>query len=484
MSRLSSVDYSDSTPDVSRSYDLAGRPASMSDGFGALTYSYDDADHLTEAARSGGGGGLNGSFQYQYDEAGNIADRTYPDSSEASAAFDEDGRLTSITSGTATTAFDYDEANNLTTVTLPSGNGHVATRSYDDAGRLTSVENAKGATVLSQFDWTLDEAGNPTVAETTRGTNHVYDAYEYDARNRLTASCFDVGSSATDCSSASNEIDYAYDKVSNRTQEVRSGSIGNTGTIDYSYNAADQLTHTDDGTTTVTYAYDGNGSDSFSYDLANELASATVGGTTTSYGYDGDGRRLSAATSGGASLRFSWDTLAPSGMPELALERDSSGNLVRRYLDGPLGAIWLTNASGSFYYHQDPLGSVTDVTDASGAAQWRYAYEPYGSSLGATNVSGTAPTNPLRFEGQHLDAESGLYHLRVTPRGNYQFIGEEFTNAAGDRQRNIARFDIKNLRRGEIPHLNLEVQIGGIRQRSLDPHTPIDPSTVRRGDVP
>jgi hypothetical protein len=58
---------------------------------------------------------------------------------------------------------------------------------------------------------------------------------------------------------------------------------------------------------------------------------------STSYGYDGDGRRLSSSTGGGADLRYTWDPLAASGIPELALERDSSGNLVRRYLDGPLG---------------------------------------------------------------------------------------------------------------------------------------------------
>jgi len=36
----------------------------------------------------------------------------------------------------------------------------------------------------------------------------------------------------------------------------------------------------------------------------------------------------------------------------------------------------------------------------------------------------------------------------------------------------------------EVPHLNLEVQIHGEPQPWLDPHTPIDPSTIRTGDYP
>jgi hypothetical protein len=109
----------------------------------------------------------------------------------------------------------------------------VATRTFDEAGRLTKVENEDGSTVLSTFTWTLDAAGNPTKAQTTRGMTDTYDAFEYDTRNRLTASCYGVSSGASDCTGASNEITYAYDKVSNRTEEVRSGSVGNTGTITY-----------------------------------------------------------------------------------------------------------------------------------------------------------------------------------------------------------------------------------------------------------
>lgn len=73
----------------------------------------------------------------------------------------------------------------------------------------------------------------------------------------------------------------------------------------------------------------------------------------------------------------------------------------------------MTNASGTFYYHRDQLRSIIDVTDASGNAQWRYEYDGYGSERTATNVSGTAPTNPLRFNGQYLDAETAHYHLRA-----------------------------------------------------------------------
>jgi RHS repeat-associated protein len=419
MNRLTGTDYSDSTPDVSRSYDLAGRPQTMGDGSGTVTYTYDNANRLTDIARSGGGSGLNGTFHYDYDDAGNITGRTYPDSASASASFDDDGRLATVSSGGASTSFGYDAAGNLTTTTLPSGNGYIENRGFDRAGRLTNVDNVKAGTSLSKFVWTLDAAGNPTKAQTTRGGADTYDAYEYDTRNRLTASCFGVSSGASNCSGASNLISYAYDKVSNRTQEVRSGSVGNTGTIDYAYNSADQLTGTTKSGNTTNYGYDANGNQasagarSVSYDLAGELASTTNSGTTTSYGYDGDSRRVSATTGGGTDLRFGWDPLADSGIPELALERDSAGNLVRRYLNGPLGAVSFTNSTDTYSYLHDPLGAVTDVTNASGTPQWRYEYEAYGAQRSATDVSGSAPTNPLRFEGQYLDAETSLYHLRA-----------------------------------------------------------------------
>jgi RHS repeat-associated protein len=342
-----------------------------------------------------------------------------PDSTTTSSGFDDDGRLTSVTSNNLTTSFGYDAAGNVTSVTLPSGNGYVESHSFDRAGRLTTVDNAKSGTSLSKFVWTLDAAGNPTRVQTTRGGTDSYDIYGYDTRNRLTDSCFDVGSGAGDCSAATNRITYSYDKVSNRLQEVRSGSVGDTGTIAYTYNSADQLTQTSKGGVNTTYTYDANGNETsdgthtFTYNLADQLASSTSGGTSTTYGYDGDGLRVSSSTSGGADLRYTWDPLADDGLPELALEQDPNGNLIRRYLDGPLGAVSMTNPDGTFYYHHDPLNNVTDLTDATGNPQWQYKYDAYGAPLTATNVSGTAPDNPLRFNSQYLDTETGAYNLRA-----------------------------------------------------------------------
>jgi RHS repeat-associated protein len=419
MSRPTSVDYSDTTPDVVRIYDLAGRPTTMADSSGTVSYTFDNADRLTDSARSDGDAGLNGTFHYDYDDAGNITGRTYPDSTSASQTFDDDGRLLTVSSGGQTTSFGYDAAGNVTTETLPAGNGHVATRSFDRAGRLTMVENTKAGTILSKFQWTLDPASNPTKSQTTRGAADSYDAFEYDARSRLIASCYGVSAIASDCAGAANTIGYAYDKVSNRTQEVRTGSVGNTGTIDYAYNASDQLTSTTKSGQSTTHTYDGNGNQasigarSFSYDLAGQLASTTNAGTTTTHGYDGDGRRISSTLGGGADLRSVWDPLAESGLPELALERTAAGSLVRRYLAGPLGASSFSNSTGTFSYHRDPLGTISDVTDSAGAAQWKYEYEAYGAERTATNVSGTAPESRLRFTGQYLDPETAKYHLRA-----------------------------------------------------------------------
>jgi len=73
----------------------------------------------------------------------------------------------------------------------------------------------------------------------------------------------------------------------------------------------------------------------------------------------------------------------------------------------------MTNATSTFYYHRDPLNTVSDVTNATGVAQWKYEYDGYGVSRTAQNVSGSAPESRLRFNGQYFDSETSHYYLRA-----------------------------------------------------------------------
>jgi RHS repeat-associated protein len=71
-------------------------------------------------------------------------------------------------------------------------------------------------------------------------------------------------------------------------------------------------------------------------------------------------------------------------------------------------------SSGSdFYYHYDALGTVGNLTSATGVAQWTYTYEPFGAARSEVRNDPSAPTNVMRFTGELLDPSVGLYHLRA-----------------------------------------------------------------------
>jgi len=407
LGRPTLIDHGDATPDVTYSYDDAGRRTSMIDGAGTVSYGYDNADRPTAITRSGGD-----AWAYGYDPDGNVTSRTYPDSTLVSAMFDRDGNLATVTQGSQTTSFAYDPAGRLSTTTLPSGNGHVESRTYDAAGRLTVVGNQKGATVLSRFTRTLDPVGNPTQVATLRGATTTYEAMEYDPANRLTKWC-----RAASCAGAAAWISYAYDPVGNRTQQVRT-SVAPNGTTTYTYDNADQLTQTVAGSTTTSFTYDADGNQTaigtrtFAYDLADRVKSTTFGSTTTNYTFDGNGLRVTRATGATINTRYSWDTLGE--LPELALERNASNALIRRYVQGPTGPLSMaTSATATFWFHRDHLGSITDLTNNTGSWQWRYDYEPFGTQLTATKVNNQAPTNLTRFAGEYLDTEWANYHVRA-----------------------------------------------------------------------
>jgi RHS repeat-associated protein len=396
--RQTGIDYSDSTPDVSFGYDAASRLTSSTDGAGSKSFGYDAANRLISVTRG------SSSFSYQYDAANNLTQTTQPDSTVVSYGYDDAEQLASLTQGSNVTGYGYDAAGNLTSKTLP--NGITETRSYDHAGRLTDDSNASATHVYTDDALTLDAAGRRTRVDRTGGN---VETYTYDNLNRLTKVCYQ----ATCPNSFDPQTNWTYDAVGNRTSESRPG-----GPVSFTYNAGDELTSSNDATSTTSYSYDDDGrqtakgSSSFAYDVANNLTSATLGGTTTSYSYDGSGNRLSASD-GTNTTNYSWDENTLSGLPQLARESSGSGSLVRRYISDTAGPSSMQTGSGSFYYLHDYQGSVARLTDATANTEWDYEYTPFGDQRVASKVDPSAPDNPIRFNAQYFDSGSGLYDLRA-----------------------------------------------------------------------
>lgn len=393
LNRVSSIDYSDTTPDVTFAYDGNDNQTQMTDGAGTETYAYDTLDRLTGVTRA------SNTFSYVYDLA-NLTQVTYPGGTSTAYTYDDDERLLTAASAGLSTAYAYDQAGNLRTSTLPAASGLVETRTYDRSGRLVDIEGKKGATIRAKFAITRDPVGNPLQVVRT-GALAQTQTYSYDAMDRLTGVCFQAGT----CPGGSDPfVRWSYDGVGNRLTETRPA-----GTTAYTYNAADELTQS--GATARTYDQNGNqlsaGSRTFVYDLANRLKTTTLAPTTTSYTYDGLGKRLQASTGTQASQKtnFLWDV--NRGLPDVVLERDGNNAALRQYVYGH-NRIRQTVGTASYYLY-DGLGSVANTASANGSVQRTWSYEPFGP---IRTQSGSGPANLWQFTGEYLDPTS-LYHLRA-----------------------------------------------------------------------
>ncbi len=70
-----------------------------------------------------------------------------------------------------------------------------------------------------------------------------------------------------------------------------------------------------------------------------------------------------------------------------------------------------------YYYHHDGLGSVSELSNQSGALVEHYEYDVYGAPTifdsNNTPLTASAIENPYLFTGRHYDPESGNYYYRA-----------------------------------------------------------------------
>ena len=144
------------------------------------------------------------------------------------------------------------------------------------------------------------------------------------------------------------------------------------------------------------------------------------------YHYDALGRRVEKVVAAGTTTRYLLDGV------EVVEEYDAVGNWQARYvyedgIDRPrcMDRADIADVNGNqnttevlrFHYHQQALGSVTEVTQPTGAVVEWVTYDAYGQAairdqLG-NGIAQSAIGNPYLYTGRECDLEDGQYFYRA-----------------------------------------------------------------------
>jgi len=326
----------------------------------------------------------------------------------------------------------------------------------------TSTTNGTDFTNVARFNYGYDKSYNRTYKRdlgAPSDPNQQYEVYGYDDLYRLTGVKY-ATNAGYDASSGSyaavttfgRETKFNLDILGNREGD---GSDSNHtygvddsvhGTTAYASNEVNEYTTV--GENEPTYSFtgnllnDGNGH-TYTYDYKDRLK--TAGGA--SYDYDALDRRVKKTVGSDVTqyIYLGWRCIQ---------ERDSSGNIVAEYvygnnLDEVLQMKRLDTAdtdgdgnyteSFTYQYHTDAQGNVVAITLADGnfwdgqnaesggktdpahqlavgTVMEKYEYDVYGK-VTIKDRNGTTQThslieNPIMFQGQRYDEESGLYYMK------------------------------------------------------------------------
>ncbi|MCF5725669.1 RHS repeat domain-containing protein, partial [Pseudomonas syringae] len=333
-----------------------------------------------------------GSLRYGYDACGQLQKLRLPDNNRVVFNHAKGGHLATVELNGST----------LTSHLFKAGQEHQRQQGqllshyhYDDQQRLHAHAVTQQDHYLFQRQYDYDKSSNLTrLLDTRKGEHH----YQYDPLNRLTRA---------DHSQDLQER-FGHDPAGNLLMQDRPGPdivAGNRllmqGDNHYDYDAFGNLIRErrGKGHQLVT---------EYRYDCQHRLVEVKkTNGQNASYRYDPFGRRISK-TVDNITTEFFWqgDKLIAEHHKDkhrsYIYEPDSFRPLVLLEGFGP-------KATKPFHYQLDHLGTPQELTTPEGEIVWSAHYRAYGeiSRLDIGKVD-----NPLRFQGQYFDQESGLHYNR------------------------------------------------------------------------
>jgi RHS repeat-associated protein len=356
LDRLNFVGFNTQGPDgnptydstISYTWDGGDRLRTVVDSLaGTITLTPDSLDRIQSEATP------QGTVSYGYDAADRRTRMSVPGQPDTTYGYYDNNLPQTITRGTETVTFTYDDASRPLTAAI--GSQISASYAFDDANRLVGISYLRGVTPIGDVNYEYDRTGQRTNVSGSLATVNLpqpITSATYNDANRLT--------------SWNGYSGFQYDNAGNLTH-------------DQNYD----------------YVWDSRG----------QLASLTGSGLSASFSHDGVGRRI-RKTVAGFTTRFLYDGASA------IQEQNGSGQPAFDYLSGQGADSWLTRipADGSArqHYLRDGLGSTVALTDDSGAITTNYGYEPFGRS----SQTGSSSTNSYQWTGREVDG-TGLQYNRA-----------------------------------------------------------------------
>lgn len=398
-------------------------------------------------------------LKYSYDDYGRRQSLTLPDSSTLKYSYNKFGQLSAIhlqqanSTAVELAALSYDSQGNIQTQKF--GNDITLTQQFDVFNRLTQQQLTHPAQALFDTCKYNYDSVNQLIARKEEGVSSHNINFEYNSlgqliQQNLASSEVDTttqyqwdsfGNPVSQSRIQNNELaeqqttqpnddSDAINKVESDQPESKINVINSEYNDSSTATVASELSEDDGIITGITDAdrlthfgdsdfhYDEFGNQiretgkgiktRREYNAFNQLGCFNNNGTLTQYDYDPLGRRIAKHTEHG-KIDYIWDN------DQLIGEYQQGEYTWYINLPNQFHPVALIKQGEVYYYHLDQLNTPRFVTNNKAEVVWENQADVYGyeePEAESESNKENSFTQPIRFQGQYLDIESGLHYNR------------------------------------------------------------------------
>jgi len=380
-------------------YDKLGRPLRASNAQRKLRFSYHANGQLSEQWQD------DWRTLHHYDAAGRRQCTVLPDGSTLDYRYNDQGLLSQ----------------------LALNQQPLLWRSFDAAGRETAREYSSGLQLKQQFDAFSRLTAQQWQHNTDDGAAQQQRQYQYSALHQLLkVTDNQTGGTEYQYNNLDQLVSKAHSTDSSQSEQHQWDSFGNPAGEAVEVKQDRLLRYQDNQ-----YQYDDSGNqlnatapgqrqqrefNGFNQLTALSCGNANSGNSVTRYEYDAFGRRSAKITAAGRT-DYLWDGNSLIGE---YCQGEFSWYIFQPNSNKPLALV----KQGLVYFYQlDQLGTPLSLTDSENQIVWQAHYSVFGKATVTVNKI----DNPIRFQGQYYDNESGLHynHFRYYDPQSGRFISQD-----------------------------------------------------------